>query len=118
MPWRGNPGTPVQIVCSAETAPVLKYTVPAGKVLCVTDILITVENSATSASGILEIYDALTATGTPVLPVFIPDPSPQATTVTTFSHQFSTPLEFSTGVFWNEAAGTLTMSGLMLGFLA
>jgi hypothetical protein len=118
MAWRGNPGTPVQIVCNAETAPVLKYTVPAGKTLYLTDILITVENSATSASGILEIFDALTATGTPVLPVFIPDPAPQTTTVTTFSHQFSTPLEFSTGVFWNEAAGTLTMSGLMLGFLA
>ena len=107
--------TPIQIVVNAGIAPVLAYTVTGGKTLYVTDMVITVEN-ATNALGRLEIYDALTATGTPVLPIFIPDPGAGSTTVTTVTHSFVEPLAFSTGVFWDEAAGTLTMSGVMLGY--
>ena len=107
--------TPVRIIVNNETAPYLAYTVSAGKKLYITDVLITAENAA-SALGRLEVYDALTAAGTPILPVFIPDPGAGATTVSTVQHTFSEPLEFSTGVYWDEAAGTLTMSGLMLGY--
>lgn len=107
--------TAIRIIGNNETAPVLKHTVTAGKKLYVTDILLTVENTQ-STLGRLEIYDALSATGTPVLPVFIPDPAGGSSTVTTVTHSFVEPLEFSTGVFWDEAAGTLTMSGVMLGY--
>jgi hypothetical protein len=107
--------TPVQIVANADTAPTLQYTVTAGKTLYITDMIITVENASNNL-GRLEIYDALTATGTPVLPIFIPDPGAGATTVTTVTHSFVEPMAFGTGVFWDEAAGTLTMSGLMLGY--
>lgn len=107
--------TAVRITVNNETAPTLAYTVTAGKTLYITDVLITVENAANTL-GQLEVYDALTATGTPILPVFIPDPGAGSTTVSTVQHTFSEPLEFGTGVFWDEAAGTLTMSGLMLGY--
>ena len=105
----------VQIVVNADTAPTLEYTVTVGKTLYVTDMIITVENDA-NVLGRLEIYDALSATGTPVLPIFIPDPGPGSSTVTTVTHAYVEPLSFSTGVFWDEAAGTLTMSGVMLGY--
>jgi len=105
----------VQIVTNAISAPALEYTVTSGKTLYITDMIVTVENAA-NALGRLEIYDALTATGTPVLPIFIPDPGAGSTTVTTVTHSFVEPLAFSTGVFWDEAAGTLTMSGVMLGY--
>ena len=107
--------TAVQIVGNNETAPVLKHTVTGGKKLYITDVMLTVENTA-NALGRLEIYDALTATGTPVLPLFIPDPGAGSSSVSTLSHSFVEPMEFSTGVFWDEAAGTLTMSGVMLGY--
>lgn len=107
--------TAVQIVGNNETAPVLKYTVTGGKKLYITDVMLTVENTANTL-GRLEIYDALTATGTPILPLFIPDPGAGSSSVSTLSHSFVEPLEFSTGVFWDEAAGTLTMSGVMIGY--
>jgi len=105
----------VQIVTNAISAPTLEYTVTSGKTLYITDMIVTVENAA-NALGRLEIYDSLTATGTPVLPIFIPDPGAGSTTVTTVTHSFAEPMAFSTGVFWDEAAGTLTMSGVMLGY--
>jgi hypothetical protein len=105
----------VQIVTNAISAPTLEYTVTSGKTLFITDMIVTVENAA-NALGRLEIYDALTATGTPVLPIFIPDPGAGATTVTTVTHSFVEPMPFTTGVFWDEAAATLTMSGVMLGY--
>ena len=107
--------TAVQIVVNAETAPTLQYTVTAGKTLYITDLIITVENSA-NALGRLEVYDALTAVGSPVLPIFIADPGAGSSTVTTVSHTFAEPLPFTTGVFWDEAGGTLTMSGTMIGY--
>ena len=116
MGWLPSTRTAVRIVANAETAPVLKHTVTTGKTLYITDLLITIENTETNAAGILEIYDDLSATGTPVLSVYAADPAPQSSSVTTITHTFTTPLEYSTGVFWNEAAGILTMSGLMLGY--
>lgn len=107
--------TPIQIVANADTAPTLQYTVTATKTLYITDIVITVENSANTL-GRLEVYDALSATGTPVLPIFVPDPGAGSTTVSTVQHTFAEPLAFTIGVFWDEAGGTLTMSGVMLGY--
>tara|TARA_R110002020_G_scaffold21537_9_gene73097 strand:- start:786 stop:1658 length:873 start_codon:yes stop_codon:yes gene_type:complete len=108
--------TPITIVADSTTSPTLEYTVSVGKTLYITDIIVSVGNVA-AGSGLLEIFDALTATGTPLLPLIIADPgSGGDSAVSTISHTFSEPLAFSTGVFWNEAAGTLTMSGVMLGY--
>jgi hypothetical protein len=107
--------TPIQIVTNAITAPTLQYTVTGGKVLYITDLVVTVEQSANSLGQLL-IRDGLTVAGAIVLPLFVPDPGAGSTTVSTISHAFAEPLPFSSGVFWDEATGTLTMSGVMLGY--
>lgn len=107
--------TPVRIVTDAITVPTLEYTVTGGKVLYITDLVITVEQSANSLGQLL-LRDGLTVAGAIVLPLFVPDPGAGATSVTTVTHTFSEPLAFSAGVFYDEAAGTLTMSGTLIGY--
>lgn len=107
--------TPVRIVTNAITVPTLEYTVTSGKTLYVTDLLVTAENTANTL-GRLELYDGLTAAGTLVLPIFIPDPDAGSSAVSGVHHNFVEPLEFTIGVFWDEAAGALTMSGTMIGY--
>ena len=108
--------TPVTVLADNATAPTLLYTVTVGKTLYITDMILTIANSGT-VTGSLEIYDALTATGTPVLPINAADPgSGGDDTLTTVTHSFAEPMPFTTGVFFDEAAGVLTMSGTMLGY--
>lgn len=108
--------TPITVLADNETAPVLLYTVTGGKTLYITDIILTVVNSG-AVTGLVEIYDALSATGTPKLPINCADPgSGGDDTLTTITHTFAEPLAFSTGVYFDEAASTLTMSGVMLGY--
>jgi len=108
--------TPINIVADNATAPVLLHTVTAGKILYVTDLILTIANTG-AVTGRLEIYDALTATGTPVLPINSADPgSGGDDTLTTVTHAFAEPLPFSTGVFFDEATSDLVMSGVMLGY--
>lgn len=108
--------TPVTVLSDNETAPSLLYTVTALKTLYVTDILLTLVNTG-SVTGRLEIYDALSATGLPKLPINAADPgSGGDDTLTTFTHTFVEPLAFSTGVYFDESAGTLVMSGILMGY--
>jgi len=108
--------TAVTVLSDNETAPTLLYTVTALKKLYITDILLTLVNSGT-VTGRLEIYDALTAVGAPILPINAADPgSGGDDTLTTFTHTFAEPMEFSTGVYFDEAAGTLIMSGVLIGY--
>lgn len=107
--------TAVRIVTNAITLDTLEYMVTAGKTLYITDLLVTVEQSANNL-GTLLVRDGATVAGPVVLPLFIADPGPGSSTTTTVSHSFVEPLEFSTGVFWEESTGTLTMSGVMLGY--
>ena len=106
----------VRILADNNTAPVLLYTVTTLKTLYITDIILTIVNSG-AVTGSLEIYDALTATGLPILPINAADPgSGGDSTLTTVTHTFSEPLPFTTGVFFDEAASTLTMSGILIGY--
>jgi hypothetical protein len=105
----------VRIVTDAITAPTLEYTVTAGKTLYVTDIMITVENTA-NALGQLLIRDGTTVAGAIVLPIFIADPGAGSSAVGTLHHSFVEPLAFTEGVFYDEATGTLTMSGTLIGY--
>jgi hypothetical protein len=107
--------TAVRIVTDAITVPTLEYTVTAGKTFYITDILITVENSA-NALGQLLLRDGTTVAGAIVLPIFVPDPGAGSSSVTTVSHSFIEPLAFVAGVFYDEATGTLTMSGTLIGY--
>ena len=107
---------PVKILADNAAAPTLLYTVTAGKTLYITDILLTIVNEG-SATGRLEIYDALTAVGLPSLPINAADPgSGGDSTLTTVTMSFIEPLEFTTGVYFDEAASTLIMSGIMNGY--
>ena len=107
--------TAVRIVTDAIIVPTLEYTVTAGKTLYITDMVVTVENSA-NALGQLLIRDGTTVAGAIVLPIFIPDPGAGSSTVTTLSHTFAEALAFTTGVFYDEATGTLVMSGTLIGY--
>lgn len=108
--------TPIVIVVDNITAPSLEHTVALSKTLYVTDLLLTIVNQG-AVTGLLEIYDALSATGSPLLPISSADPgSGGDDTITVFNHSFQEPLAFSTGVFFDEVAGTLVMSGVMLGY--
>jgi len=107
--------TPIVIVTDAITVPTLEYTVTAGKTLYITDMIVTVEQSANSLGQLL-IRDGLTVAGPIVLPIFCPDPGAGSSTVTTVSHTFAEALPFTAGVFYDEASGTLTMSGTLIGY--
>jgi hypothetical protein len=108
--------TPVTVLADNANAPVLLYTVTALKTLYITDMILTIVNSG-AVTGRLEIYDALTATGTPVLPINCADPgSGGDSTLTTVTHTFAEPMAFSTGVFFDEQASTLVMSGVLIGY--
>ena len=107
--------TAVRIVTDAIIVPTLEYTVTAGKTLYITDMLITVENSA-NALGQLLLKDGLDDTGTMVMPIFAADPGAGSSSVSGLHHSFVEPLEFTSGVYWDEFAGTLTMSGTLIGY--
>lgn len=105
----------VRIVTDAISLSTLEYTVTAGKTLYITDLLVTIEQSANNLGQLL-VRDGTTVAGPIVLPFFVADPGAGSTSVTTVTHSFVEPLEFTAGVFWEEANGTLTMSGVMLGY--
>jgi len=107
--------TAIRIVTNAITVPTSEYIVTAGKTLYVTDMLVTIENTA-NALGQLLLRDGTTVAGAIVLPIFVPDPGAGSSTVTTVSHTFAEALAFTAGVFWDEATGTMTMSGTLIGY--
>lgn len=109
--------TPVRIVVNHETAPVSVYTVTAGKTLYITDMVLTIENSA-AGSGALDIYDDTAAPLTDlVLPLNVADPgSGGDSAIDVITLSYSEPLAFVNGVFFDESAGALDMSGVLLGY--
>ena len=108
--------TAVRILSDNLTAPSLLYTVTAGKVLYVTDLLLTITNTGT-VTGRLEIYDGLSGLGFPILPINCADPgSGGDDTLTTVTHTFAEPLPFAVGVYFDESAGDLIMSGTLIGY--
>ena len=107
---------PVTVLADNATAPTLLYTVTVGKTLYITDIILTLVNTGT-VTGRLEIYDNTSATGAPLLPINAADPgSGGDDTLTTISHTFAEPLPFSTGVYFDESASSLIMSGTLIGY--
>jgi hypothetical protein len=107
--------TAVKIVMDGVTASALQYTVTAGKTLYITDILLTIDNSSASA-GSMKLEDGIIA-AQPVKTCFmIADPAGASSSLTTITHSFIEPLEFATGVWFNEAAGTLTVCGSIIGY--
>jgi hypothetical protein len=107
--------THVDIVIDGVTASSLQYTVTANKTFYVTDIVLTIDNSAAS-SGKVKLEDGIIAAQPVVACFMVEDPAGATSALTTISHAFIEPLEFDTGVWLNEAAGTLEICGIISGY--
>jgi hypothetical protein len=105
-------------IVSDSTAPSLEYTVTSGKTLYVTDVVLTIDNSDQNSTGRLDIYDSLVSPTTEpiVLPINVQESTNSETSVTTVTHAFTEPIEFSAGVWFEETSGTLTMTGVINGY--
>lgn len=102
---------PVDIV--ADT---LVRTTTTNKTVYITDLILTIDNSNTGASGRLNIRNGITVTGTTVLPLLTQEAPTNETAVTVVTHSFVEPLPFNTGIFLDIAAGTLTVTGHIMGY--
>jgi len=102
---------PVDIV--ADT---LVRTTTVNKTVYVTDLILTIDNSNTGSSGRLNIRNGITVTGSTVLPLLTQEAPTNETAVTVVTHSFVEPLPFNTGIFLDIAAGTLTVTGHIMGY--
>jgi hypothetical protein len=107
--------TEVEVIVDGITASTLEYTVTAGKTFYVTDMIFSVENTA-NALGIVKFRDGTTIAGAIKIPLFVEDPGAGSSAVKTYTHSFLEPLPFTTGIFVEENAGTLTISGIFSGY--
>ena len=107
--------TSVSIVVDEVSTSSLAHTVTAGKTFYVTDINLTIDNSA-STSGTLKLEDGIIAAQPVVTCYVVADPPGSASTNTVISHSFIEPLQFGTGVWINEAAGALIICGIINGY--
>lgn len=103
-------------VITGVTADFLQRTNTTNKKLFVTDLLLTVENTNTSNSGRVDFRDGLTVTGTTVLPILIGEATANETAITVVTHTFNEPMEFDEGLFIDIVAGTLTVTGTIMGY--
>lgn len=107
--------TAVSIVVD-RTASGLDYTVTSGKTLYITDVFLSIQNTATNSEGRVNFRDGLTVAGGIALPVLIEESGTSVTAVTTVTDAFVEPLQFTTGVFTEENAGTLLITGVLKGY--
>lgn len=108
--------TPVKIVIDNVSASALQYTVSADKTLFITDMILTVINSSNGNDGDIKLEDGIIASQPVILPLRTPEAPTSGTGVIAIDHQFTEPIEFATGVWLNEANGTLTISGILNGY--
>lgn len=107
--------TPVSIMLD-RTASGLDYTVTSGKTLYITDVYLSVQNSATNSEGRVNLRDGTTVAGNIIHPLLIEESGTSVTAVTTVCCSLLEPMEFSTGVYTEEAAGTLLITGMLKGY--
>jgi hypothetical protein len=107
--------TAVSIVVDGVSASSLLHTVTTDKTFYVTDINLTVDNSA-SVAGVLKLENGIIAAQPVVSCYMIADPPGSASSNTIITHSFIEPLQFDTGVWLNESAGTLVVCGTINGY--
>jgi hypothetical protein len=107
--------TAVSIVVDGVSASSLLHTVTADKTFYVTDINLTVDNDDTVA-GVLKLENGIIAAQPVVTCYMIADPPGASSSNTVISHSYVEPLEFDTGVWLNESAGTLIVCGTINGY--
>jgi len=110
------PGRTAVSIVLDRTASGLDYTVTTNKTLYITDIFLSIQNAATNSEGRVNLRDGTTIAGDIVMPVLIEESGASVTAVTTTTVNFVEPLEFTTGVFTEENAGTLAITGVMKGY--
>ena len=98
------------------TSDTLIRTNTAGKTVYITDLIFTIDNSSTNNSGRLNIRDGITVAGATILPVLVQEAPTSETAVTVLTHAFVEPLPFNTGIFLELAAGSLTVTGHIMGY--
>lgn len=106
--------TAITVVMNNVVASANQYSVTGGKKFYVTDILITVLNTSTANTGDLHLEDG--NGGTIVLPVLTAQGKTNEPQLTTVTHTFAEPIEFSTEVYAQIVAGTLDVSGVLTGY--
>ena len=89
------------------TADTQIHTNTATKTFYLTDIIGMVENDLTSG-GVAYIRDGTSAAGTIMIPLRVDAKQGSATKQTTFSHTFTEPIAFSSGVYYDEATDLTT----------
>jgi hypothetical protein len=108
--------TNVRIVIDGVTVNTLLRTNTGVKNVYITDLLLTVDNSSTTASGVIKLRDGVTVAGAVVLPLLVAEAPTSETAVTVISNSFNEPLLFTDGVFLEEGAGVNTVSGVLVGY--
>jgi hypothetical protein len=98
------------------TASVLQRTVTTDKDFYVTDIILTVDNTDTANTGRVNLRDGTTIAGAITLPILVAESPTNESVVTIIQHSFSEPLIFETGVYIEEQAGTLNITGVIIGY--
>lgn len=107
--------TAVSIVVDEVTISTLMHTVTTDKTFYVTDIVLTIDNSGSTA-GTVKLHDGTTDAGDVISCFMVADPPGSASTNTVITHTYTEPLAFDTAVFLNEAVGTLTICGTINGY--
>lgn len=98
------------------TASVLQRTITASKTFFVTDIVLTIDNTDNGNTGEVRLRDGLTVAGAVVFPMLVAESPTNESVVTTVTHTFSEPIEFSTGLFIEEGVGVNHVTGIINGY--
>jgi hypothetical protein len=98
------------------TVSVLQRTITASKTFFVTDLLLTIDNTDATTTGRVNLRDGLTVAGTIVLPLLVAESPTNESVVTIITHHFAEPIQFSTGLFIEEGAGTNEITGTIIGY--
>lgn len=100
---------------SAVTTSTLAYTVTTGRILKIKSIIITAVNTSVSATGVINIRDGGVG-GTIRVPLLVGVAGGSASGFFVVSPTFEIPLRFTTNLFVQIAAGTLTVSFTAVGY--
>lgn len=95
---------------------VLQRTITASKTFFVTDIILTIDNTDNANTGEVKLRDGLTVAGAVVFPMLVAESPTNESVITTITHTFLEPIEFSTGLFIEEDTGINHVTGVLNGY--
>lgn len=97
------------------TADTQIHTNTSMKTFYLTDIIVLIENE-NSTGAVAYIRDGTSTAGTIMIPIRIDAKQGSATKQTTFTHTFTEPIAFTTGVFYDEVTDLITASITITGY--